>query len=211
MSENLKPFIMKEIARRQKLELEAKIKKEELQRTAAKEQVLEAFKEQLDVCLSKAKDFTGFPVATSVEDDYPYFEEEAEKLGFEVNSILAGTAYDLDCYDYMLTVPTVKDGETPSVAQERLLAFQEKLLQVQKLRQENLKIECLKVKQSILACDFQVEPSAYVWKKIFVLAGQPVENPAEEQIVSAFFAELGINYSTCSKDKLNHVYWHFFV
>lgn len=211
MSENLKPFIMEEIARRKKLELEAKIKKEELQRNTSKEYVLEVFEKKLQDRLSKVKDFKGFSVSESVENDYPYFKEEATKLGFEVKSTLAGTVYDLDQYAYVLRVPAVKDGETPTIPQERLLAFQEDLLQIQKFRQNILKIECQKVKESILVCNFQVKPSVLRLKEILVPAGQSVESDVEIQIVTDFFAELGIIYSTYSKDKLNQVYWHFLV
>lgn len=209
MSENLRDFIMKEI--REKSQLEDKANKEQLQRIISKEYVLETFKKVLTDCLSKAKDFEGYKVPTSVDNEYPYFEEEAKNIGFEVNTEVAGTAFDLDHYNYVLTIPAIKEGETPTVPQEYLLAFQKKLLRAQKARKSYVTIECLKVKQSILTFDFKTVPSEFVFTKISVPAEYFLEDPAEVQIVTDFFSKHGLTYSKCSRDKSNRIYWYFFL
>lgn len=214
MSENLRDVIMEELRERSQLELEDRANQEQLQRIISKEYVLETFKKMLTYCLSEAKDFEGYNVPTSVVyDEYPYFEEEAKKLGFEVRTEVTGTDFGVDLYyhHYVLTVPAIKEGETPTVPQEYLLAFQKKLLRAQKARKSYVTIECLKVKQSILTFDFKTVPSEFVFTKISVPAEYFLEDPAEVKIVTDFFSKHGLTYSKCSRDKSNRIYWYFFL
>lgn len=203
MSENLRDVITEEL--REKSQLEDKANKEQLQRIISKEYVLETFKKVLTDRLFKTKDFEEYKVPTSVDNEYPYFEEEAKSIGFEVKTEVAGTA------NYVLTVPAIKEGETPTVPQEYLLAFQKKLLRAQKARESYVTIECLKVKQSILTFDFKTVPSESVFTIISVPAEYFLEDPAEVKIVTDFFSKHGLTYSKCSRDKSNRIYWYFFL